>query len=357
MRTRSLLVAAAAAILLPVPGRGVDAPHNAATIPNARGCEDCHLGHNAPGGGLTNQPDNFTVCTHCHNLFGAAFSFGGAWYTSGQAAPGSGGVSHHADSAAANAARGATPPVDPRLQAYTAGGYVQCSSCHDPHAAGAANAPANLHVSVETGTPLAKSGGTGAGTMTLTVGSSAVAKGYRVRIGPAANQFQVSHNARYSAAALVTWGAAYSIPGASGAVALTHADDDPAVSVGFSAASMTIGDYWDFYVGFPFLRMPIAEGEMCVDCHAARNQRHSDVETTSTYGWASGKPFSHPVGEGLDSNAMHYDVATPLEVNGAPQGPTPTSSYLELSPAGNVTCLTCHAVHNADSDSQTMDAR
>jgi predicted CXXCH cytochrome family protein len=356
MRTRALL-AAAAALLLAVSARAVDAPHTAAVIPNDASCSDCHTLHAAPGGGLTNQPDNFTLCTHCHNSLGAAFSFGGAWYTSGQAAPGSGGRSHHASAPLTNEAHGATPPTDARLSSHATGGYLRCSACHDAHAAGGANAPGSRHVSVATGTLLAKSGGGGAGTLTLAVGEGAVAGGYRVRIGPVATQFQVSHRARSQQTASVTWGEPYAIPGAGTAVPLVQTGDDPAVSVSFSEASLTVGEYWDFYVGFPFLRMPIAEGELCMDCHAARNQRHTDVETTATYGWASDKPFSHPVGEGLNANGKGYDLTIPLEPSGAAQSATKTSSTLALSATGKVTCLTCHAVHNADTTSQTMDAR
>lgn len=357
MRTRAIL-AAAAASLLPVAGRGVDAPHTAATIPNATGCSDCHMLHNAPGGSLTNRPDSFTVCTHCHNSLGAAFSFGGAWYTSHQATPNAGGRSHHATGSTTSAAYGATPPTHPALQRYTADGQLKCSSCHDPHVAGSSGAPGNLHVSVATGTALARTGGTGSGNaqMTLTVGSGALAKGYRIRIGPGTSQFQVSHDARSQQPSLVTWGTPYAFS-ANTPVPLTHAEDDPAVSVRFSAVPAVAGDYWDFYVGFPFLRMAIGEGELCLACHPARAQAHGDVETSATYGWATGQPFSHPVGEGLNANGKGYDVATPLGVNGAPQGPASSSSDLRLSPTGMVTCLSCHAAHNADSNSQTPDAR
>jgi predicted CXXCH cytochrome family protein len=349
-------------ILLPLAARAVSAPHDPSTIFNATGCEDCHRLHASTGSNLTNQPDNFTLCTNCHNNLAAGFTFGGKWTSADQAAPGAGGHSHHWSGSTTSAAAGATPPTDAGLLANAPGGALQCSTCHDPHAAAAANAPAGRHVSVATGTPLAQTGGAAAGaTMTLTVGAGALPLGTRVRIGPAANQFQVSHDARRQLAAGVTWGTTYSIPGPNVAVALSHAGDDPAVSVSFSAVPTAVGGYWDWYVGFPFLRLSVGEGELCVSCHGARKQAHADVESSSTYGWATGKPFSHPVGEKLGANGRGYDLAVPLDVNGAAQGSAGrdgnATNDLVLSPAGNVTCVTCHAAHGADSNSQSVDAR
>lgn len=356
------LLTAAAVLLLPVAGRPVSAPHNASTISNATGCVDCHAMHNATGANLTNQPDNFTVCTSCHNNLAAGFTFGGKWYSSDQATSGTGGHSHHWAGSTTNSQFGAAPPTDAGMLTNAPGGALQCSTCHDPHLGTAASAPANRHVSIPTGVAQAQTGGTASGAqMTLTVGAGAIALGYRIRIGPATNQFQVSHNARLAATASVTYPTTYAIPAANTAVALSQTGDDPAVSVSFGALPTATGGYWDFYVGFPFARVALGEGEMCVNCHAARNQRHADVETSTTYGWASGKPFSHPVGEGLGANGVGYDVATPLDVNGAVQGAAgrdanPTND-LVLSPTSNVTCLSCHAAHNADSNSQTVDAR
>ncbi len=362
MRTRGLFIAAAV-LLVPVAGRGTDAPHDPSTIANATGCQDCHMLHFATGTALTNQPDIFTVCTHCHNNKGASFTFGGKWYSSDQATSGAGGHSHHWVGSTSNSTYGASAPTDAGLKQFSSGGNVQCSTCHDPHAGASSNAPLSRHVSIPTGSPQAQTGGTASGaSLTLAVGSAAVPKGYRILVGPALNQFKVSHNAQLAATAgTPTYGAPYTIGAANTAIPLSQAGDDPAVSVSFSALPTAAGGYWDFYVGFPFLRLAAGEGQLCVNCHATRNQAHADVETSSTYGWASGKPFSHPVGEALGANGKGYDLATPLDVNGATQGSASKDSNptndLALSPAGNVTCVSCHAAHNADSNSQTVDAR
>ncbi len=363
MSTRWLFVAVAVLLVLPTLGRGTEAPHNASTVQNSTGCADCHNLHGAVGPALTRQSDNFTLCTNCHNNLAASFTFGGKWYTSDQATPAAGGHSHHWATSTTNSAYGATPPTNADLLSGTTGGYMQCSTCHDQHAASQANAPGNLHVSVATATALAQSGGGASGaTMKLTIGAGTpLANGYRIQIGPATNQFQVSHDARNGWGTPPTWGATYGIPGANTAVPLSQAGDDPALSVSFSAIPTATGGYWDFYVSYPFLRMAIGEGELCVNCHAARAQTHTDLETSTTYGWTSGKPFSHPVGETLNANGQSYDVSTPLDVNGAVQGAAGNdgnaTNDLKLSPTGKVTCTSCHAVHNADSNSQTVDAR
>lgn len=362
MRTCRLLLAAA--LLLPAAALATSAPHDPSTIQSSIGCEDCHTLHGAVGPTLTNQPDNFTECTNCHNNLGAAFGFGGRWYTSDQGTPAAGGHSHHWDSSTTNAAYGATPPTNAAVLARTTNGLMQCSACHDQHAASPAWAPNNRHVSVATGSALAQSGGTASGaTMTLTIGAGTpLPLGYRIRIGPATNQFQISHNARMAASyGTPTFPTTYTISAPNTPIALSQAGDDPTLSVSFSAIPTATGGYWDFYVSYPYMRMANGEGELCVACHAVRNQLASDVESSATYGWASGKAFSHPVGQALGANGKGYDVATALDVNGATQGSAgrdanPTNDLL-FSPTGKVTCVSCHAAHRADSNSQTVDAR
>ena len=65
------------------------------------------------------------------------------------------------------------------------------------------------------------------------------------------------------------------------------------------------------------------------------------------------------MGVGLDTNAKGYDRATPLDGNGADQGAAGADSNptndLPLDGSGNVQCLSCHAVHYADSNTLTVD--
>jgi hypothetical protein len=104
-----------------------------------------------------------------------------------------------------------------------------------------------------------------------------------------------------------------------------------------------------------FLRFPNADGGICLQCHSSRN-----VTSASTY---TGAPQSHPVGKPLPgANAAYF--AKPRAVGGGDQVDSTVTSNLALVSggvasltAGNVTCMTCHGVHYADSDSSTQDDR
>jgi hypothetical protein len=83
--------------------------------------------------------------------------------------------------------------------------------------------------------------------------------------------------------------------------------------------------------------------------------------------------FSHPVGQGLNTNAQGYDRASNaiLDADGTLQPayaqttgrPLPAggdgiaSNDLALDASGLVNCLTCHHPHNADSNSLSVNPR
>lgn len=126
----------------------------------------------------------------------------------------------------------------------------------------------------------------------------------------------------------------------------TNAPFDP-------TASATPGD-----AGRHFQRIPNDANQMCLDCHSDRN-----VSSVRTY--IPGSNLSHPVGVALPSGDPKFHDA-PLEPGGKPQtggprfggngaGDTNPSNNLILDASGNVQCLTCHNVHFADSDPNTMD--
>ena len=122
-----------------------------------------------------------------------------------------------------------------------------------------------------------------------------------------------------------------------------------------AAASFAAGDRYRFYVSYPLLRAPNASAEMCEDCHADRVMQHGAVEGPNV-NWASF--YSHPVGEALGANGKAYDRAAPLDANGAAQPGGDANPTNDLNVFGGaVRCLTCHSPHNADSNSQTTDAR
>jgi hypothetical protein len=68
--------------------------------------------------------------------------------------------------------------------------------------------------------------------------------------------------------------------------------------------------------------------------------------------------FSHPVGDTLNANGLDTDRAAILDVNGSAQGSGDSNDTNNLNLEGSVVrCTTCHAVHGADSNSQTVDVR
>jgi len=347
----------AAALAAPLGAAAVDAPHDGSFTSGS--CTECHALHLATGG--TGAPTNATVCLSCH----AAGSPRVNWNTSDQAS-GTAGTSHRWDAAITNPAAGALPPLTPALATRVPGGVLQCSTCHDLHKANAANAPGSVHASLAIGTPQTNTAGSNAGRLTLQpLGANPQARGYRVKV-VAGGGFILSHDSHTTVPTWLNWiGNAWQVGVDGGAgrpftigTPVLLDDAGNAVSVTFSL-SPAPGDYWDFYVAYPFVRAFNAAGQMCVDCHRERDQDHFIVEGTPGFGWG-GTPYSHPVGQALNANGAGYDRAVPLDANGAVQGSAGQdanpSNDLRLS-GGTVTCLSCHAPHEADSNSLTTDAR
>ncbi len=377
MRSRTLALSLLLGALLgPAAAGATDSPHDGASFTGA--CSRCHTLHGSVGGTLTDQPDNNTVCTTCHastvwpgNLLGLPF------LSPEQATPGVGGLHHRWDASAINAARGATTPTLGNMAAHLATGSLQCSTCHDPHAANPSNATRALHVSFPVNAPQVKSGtyvtsGAG-GSATLTIpvkpaAPAAQARGYRVRIASVTGTggtFIVSHDARLTTPSWFNWSGSGWVPGSATGAGMPYTNgasvavDDPAVTVAISAGAQ-VGDYWDFYVGYPFMRAAYDADELCLDCHSDRNQTHACVEGLAAGCAADGvKVFSHPVQEALNANGQGYDAAAPLDADGGSGagGDTNPTNDLVLDGSGRVRCTTCHSVHNADSNSLTVDNR
>lgn len=365
MRTTKILIAALLALGAPALAAATDAPHDPSSGSFANNCQTCHQLHNSLGASLTQQATISDACITCHSTYiGTRPGF--AWSSvTDQAVAGVSGAHHRWDAAAVNAAVGATTPNDPEMAKRLVGGNLECSVCHNQHAAGKAKAPpSTMHTSFTVGT-LYPETNPGGGTATLTLvsaGPDAVAKGYRVRVVSAAN-LAVSHDGglswfKPSAPAGGTWSADTAIPAGGPFTAGTIMTlDDPDVTIRL-AAGATVGDYWDFYISFPFLRAPSQNGELCLACHQDRAMDHTQVRA----GGDGVKLFSHPVNAALNANGMGYDrtVATVLDADGGNQvggGDANATNDLVLGPGGVVGCTSCHAAHNADSNSLTVDPR
>ena len=357
MTSRQLLVAVLAFVALSRPVVALDGPHSGVF---GEDCLSCHTLHNAPGASLTSVAGNANLCFSCHNVAGNYF---GQWNESAQAIPGVSGVSH-SWSGAANG-MGATPPAaGTEMGLRLPGGDLQCSTCHDQHDY-SASAGGTQHVS-----SVSRLVGT-SGTVTLRQPpATAIPRGYLLQLTTGgdvgAATFRISHDGR-------TWlgwnGAAWASGVATGRPtgAPVSLDDPAGLDVDF-VGTFAVGDRYRFYVGQKFLRVPNTDAALCTTCHVDRNQSWQNVEGTGNHAGTGvavvpgATVFSHPIGVGLNANGRGYDRAPGgvLDADGQPQpsaGDGNPSNDLRFSTSGNLTCLSCHAPHNADSNSLTVDPR
>ncbi len=356
-----------------------DAPHNSSQIGDGSGinCVSCHIAHSSTGKSLTSWADNYSLCISCHQN---ASRTGVQQASFNPAAVGSTtGLSHSYSASATNSTIGATPPsatsTDPGEQAMAArlvNGNLQCSTCHNQHSANAYQG--TQWVSAIT------SAVTGTGTLSYTATSTASAKGYRIQILSTTSLFKVSNDGGTS-----WWGCSPTATSFPPTQQLQPADYPPSatnygcsigsnraleassnvlVTLPSSSASYKVGDHWDFYVSYPFLRASSTDGHICTICHKNRNQSSRNVEgydpivgtsAAITFGTTV---FSHPVNEAL-SHSYDRTQGTNgpvLDADGSTNDGKRTND-LAFGTGGIVSCMTCHHPHNADSNSLTEDGR
>jgi len=338
-------IAIGAACLLPALVRGGEAPHGVAWDAN---CVDCHMQHNAPGAAITAQAGNANLCKSCH--LETVFPFGPA----DQAVPGVSGSSHHWSASTTNSGHGAAPPLDKEMLLRTPGAALQCSTCHDQHRA-RPEYGGTQHVSAV----MPMSGSSSLAIQSVSAGAAAMA--YLIDVvtagGPGTTTFRLSNDngaswLGYLAGAWVAYNGSNGRLTSSTGVDL---NDGNRVNVRFTSGRYVVGDRWKFYVTYPFLRADNRWGQLCVDCHRSRNQASLPDSTDGT------QEFSHPVGMNM---VVTPTIHAPLDVNGGEQGVSgdanPTNDlrlYSDGTSDQLVTCLTCHRVHGADSNSRTEDPR
>jgi len=353
MRHAALRFAAAAALLAPLAATALDAPHDVQGVPGS--CMECHKLHNALGTSLTTLVNTNDQCLGCHVKVGNAFP----WVSGDQATAGVSGMHHSWTASAAGSPTGATPPADSQMALRVYGGKLACVVCHDQHAANRGfAAPGTMRTSPAIGAAAKKVSGTSSATVTL-VGATAaaVAKGYTVRV-TGANLLAISHDNGLSwfRPSGGSWVADAATPvGGTYAANTDLALDDPAVTIRVAAGAVA-GDTWYLYVGYPMMRANNSSGGLCLQCHQDRALTHTQIET----GGDGVKKFSHPVGVTLNVNRQGYDRTTILDADGSPQGANTDGNVtndLTLGADGSVSCITCHAAHGADSNSQTIDPR
>lgn len=368
MRTLKLLVLAAASAAA-AGALALDSPHDGSFSSGVTECLSCHKLHGTTGGTLlgNDYTSNNDACLSCHD--GASSPnhvFTPAWSAAPQANPDTGVGSHHNWSGAPTA-RGARVPSNAAMASYLTGTRtLQCAVCHDVHGAKdpATGLPANrdyapnsARASLKLGVAYGPEGG-GTGRMKLVSitdgGWPPTPAGYAVRV-VAGNKVEISHD--YAKSATPIWNL-IDFPFTVGDTAANdYALDDLSVLVRFTVAPL-VGETWVFHVSYPLLRASNVGDAMCMDCHLDRVQDHTCVNGTSCN--ANGTlQFSHPVNQALNANGEGYDRAAPIDVDGTSQ-----DQAVEANPSNRLTldgglvrCTTCHAPHNADSNSVTVDAR
>lgn len=201
------------------------------------------------------------------------------------------------------------------------------------------------------------------------VDATATPRSYRVlvsQIAPSDIHYAVAHiHFQISHDAGATWPASgYARAGGLGSA--VNLDDGTKVQVRFpqEIASYAQNDAWRFWIGYPLLQTTNASDAMCEDCHRTRVHSSTRVEGGDAGYPANGtNKFSHPVNETLNNDNRHpYDRTLILDANGVAtaQGSDSDSNAtnnLRLDSAAKVRCTTCHYVHNADSNSLTVDPR
>jgi predicted CXXCH cytochrome family protein len=358
-----LALAAALALSAPLRAAAVESPHDAS---KGYSCQNCHIGHSSVGGGLTNNSVNSALCASCHDL---QPNFNFPWPSSMQAQAGTSGTSHSWSALASNL--GATIP-DPGSantterslgQHLDAGNKLKCSTCHDVHQASGVGG--TIRSSVPLGTNVACTAacpGT-PGTLQLTATpAGAKAAGYVIQISAAGAQFKISHDngKSYFGWSGSAWAAGLpnGKPFTSG-TAVTLDDNLTTITLTGNATSLPVGmTFAGFYVSYPFLRAK--KEDLCVACHKDRNQSSRNVEGLGPHKGTGAATvpgttvFSHPVGEALGAA---YDRTTILDADGSTTTDGNPSNDLVLGTGGVVNCTTCHHLHNADSNSLSVDPR
>jgi hypothetical protein len=336
-------------------------------------CEDqCHTTHQAAGGQLTAAAGNVALCWSCHTPGGHAADLPISEST--KALPGTSGTSHAFDVAAVNATLGTQRPLDKERDLRVMDGNLVCSSCHNQHRAeasygGRSRVGATVEVVTNAGAGTVSSGGTYAGS---------VGVWYLVEIAEQGSE--TTARFRYSKDRGVSWfpTGCELAPGdtapcltADGATPIDFDSGNGATLTfsGVAADDFRVGARWEFSASWPMLRrdMPLnlapdalidsgdnATGDnFCRDCHRSWVMTHTAVET-----W-DGTYRSHPVGVALNANAQGYDRGVPLDGSGGDQGGAAADSNptndLVFDASGYVQCLSCHGVHYADSNTQTVD--
>lgn len=331
-------------------------------------------------------------CVNCHNLYDSTV-LGGLDYSGGcngchagrtstlafptadaEAKPGVKGTHHSWSGFVENSLYGSTKPTNPLVASKLVDGQrLQCAVCHDLHSEGAGSAPGSVHTVPVAGVatlPNSNANLVTPGTERLTITTpGSLSRGYRLKL-VAPNAYIISTAASVTPIRWLNfvggvWVAGVDNPPVAQARTFTAGNAhliNPAEPTGMSIsldATGVAGDQWDLLVTFPGLRVTTVEDQICLSCHKPMDMKTARVAGRDpSYPVDGTRVFGHPTGEALGSNGLNTDRAAILDANGATQAAGDGNSTNDLVlKSGVVRCTTCHAVHGADSNSQTVDVR
>lgn len=382
MRSRLTGCFLAAGILVtPILAGALDSPHDKAGT-SATACSFCHALYSAsPTGSYDYSPQ----CLSCHNQPGRGAHV--QWDATDEATPGVGGTSHAWSRAATNPAYGAKANLGAAAAGFLVdGGKMQCVICHDPHTTAVPTHAGSISTTIPTGTAKVKTGNligdnTGTGTLTLAVTPTAVPRGYRIKlqsVTAGGGTFIISHDFgwkidswyKYEAGAWVFVGK--DVDASNNPIPGRDFTNGTSVPLDLAGASITLsanskaGDYWDFSITLPFLRYLNTTDAWCYQCHKEQQMNHLRARGVDTAYLPNGaRKFSHPVGIPLGANGFGTDRDAPLDADGSAtssnaDGFDGTSNVANptndiVLKGGVLGCTSCHAPHNADSNSLTVD--
>jgi nitrate/TMAO reductase-like tetraheme cytochrome c subunit len=259
------------------------------------------------------------------------------------------GTTHAFGVSTSNSTYGAQPPLNQPMSLRIPDNQVVCSTCHNQHAARPANHGTPRITAAQ---KVFGAGGTGSmtsgGTFTGPEGAWYLVE---IRTLGATNELV------YTTDNGENWSAA--VPFVFNEVASLGNGVEVTVTPGVAET-----ERWEFYATYPFLRVPLDTGDntstekFCRDCHRSWVMDHT--ATGGNVNDYDGTYKSHPVGIALNANSGNYDRTVPLDGNGQPltggaDADGNRSNDLRLDSLGNVQCLSCHSVHYADSNTQSVD--
>lgn len=362
-------------------GVGLSEPHH---TNRSVGCASCHSPSADQGPHGTVKSSNFEVCRNCHNDFGGkagALPFDAAYksYTVGIS-----GAFHKWDVYTSNSTFGASAPTNPlmlRVITEYGEGKITCSVCHNQHGGEGDLRKVGRLRKTDVVDDVA---GTGP-KIEYDVVPGADAKGWYVEIVDPGDELTATFVVSEGKPHPLYWrgynttsgewvNIRYAAPKSIGGAGIWHfIDNGNSVRIKFAAGSYSAGQRWRFYYAYPLLRAFPDTGDnnngkkFCRDCHEQRAQTHYRAGNV----W-DGEMKSHPVGVSLNANGGGYD-RKPLDVDGVQQGTSSDANSTNdlllfqdyttmLTTFGNLTsgdvqCMTCHAPHWTDSNSQTVDLR